>query len=75
VLETVYWDAGTARLLPSAEGPRPRAGVHHPQSRQGSQPTRRLPGHGFARFWYGQARALLDEHTAMRRTWDGLGSA
>jgi integrase len=49
VLETVYWDAGTARLLPRllkgrTWGPvfvthrRPRAG-------EGRQPARRVPGH------------------------------
>lgn len=30
VLETVYWDAGTARLLPRLLGATPRPGVHHP---------------------------------------------
>jgi integrase len=49
VLETVYWDAGTARLLPRLlKRPQSRASVRYPpQARpwQGRQPTRCLPGH------------------------------
>ncbi|CAG6393610.1 hypothetical protein SCOCK_210050 [Actinacidiphila cocklensis] len=79
VLETVYWDAGTARLLPRlAAGTHPRAGVRQPPppgARQGCQPARRLPGH--------RVRPPLlrpgprPPRRAHRRTWtwNGLGSA
>ncbi|WP_435828156.1 site-specific integrase [Nocardia testacea] len=48
VLETVYWDAGTAGLLPRLLRGRARAGVPHPPpSRAGKIPLRprRLPRH------------------------------
>jgi integrase len=48
VSETVYWDAGTARLLPTYSKAVRAGGVRHPaQARpwQGGQPARHLPGH------------------------------
>lgn len=69
VLETVYWDAGTARLLPRLLRGYPGAGVRHPSPpRPGKvvSPRDVCPDTGLARLSYGQARALLDEHTAVR---------
>ncbi|MGW3655277.1 tyrosine-type recombinase/integrase [Streptomyces sp. NPDC005151] len=70
VLETVYWDAGTARLLPRllkgrTQGP---VFVTHRRPGPGKVVSSRdvCPDTGFARLSYGQARALLDEHTAVR---------
>jgi integrase len=49
VLETVYWDAGTARLLPRLLRGRTRGPVFvtppSPGAGQGRQPARRVPGH------------------------------
>ncbi|MEU4549436.1 hypothetical protein [Nonomuraea dietziae] len=68
VLEPVYWDAGTARLLPRRlKNRRPRPGVRHsPPPRAGKVVSSRdvCPDSRLARLSYGQARALLDEHTA-----------
>lgn len=75
VLETVYWDAGTARLLPRLLKGRTRGPVFVTHRRPGPgkivSPRDVCPDTGFARLSYGQARALLDEHTAVR----GLGPA
>ncbi|OKH95572.1 tyrosine-type recombinase/integrase [Streptomyces uncialis] len=68
VLETVYWDAGTARLLPRLIKGRTRGPVFVTHRRPG--PGKMLsardvcPDTGLARLSYGQARALLDQHTA-----------
>jgi integrase len=66
VLETVYWDAGTARLLPRLLKGRTRGPVFltHPPARS-SSPRDVCPDTGCARLSYGQARALLDAHTAL----------
>lgn len=70
VLETVYWDAGTARLLPRLLRGRTRGPVFVTHRRPGSakvvSPRDVCPDTGLARLSYGQARALLDEHTAVR---------
>ncbi|SDN73686.1 tyrosine-type recombinase/integrase [Streptomyces wuyuanensis] len=70
VLETVYWDAGTARLLPRLLKGRTRGPVFVTHRRPGPgkvvSPRDVCPDTGFARLSYGQARALLDEHTAVR---------
>ncbi|WP_445075541.1 hypothetical protein [[Kitasatospora] papulosa] len=69
VLETVYWDAGTTGSCPACRTAVPAGRC--------SSPTRPGPGMvvslrdvcpdtGFARLSYGQARALLEEHTAVR---------
>ncbi|MFG2227897.1 tyrosine-type recombinase/integrase [Streptomyces sp. NPDC048644] len=66
VLETVYWDAGTARLLRGrTRGP---VFVTHRRPGPGKVVGARdvCPDTGLARLSYGQARALLDEHTAVR---------
>ncbi|SCF65135.1 Phage integrase family protein [Streptomyces sp. Ncost-T10-10d] len=64
-LETVYWDAGTARLIKG----RTRGPVFVTHRRPGPgkvlAPRDVCPDTGLARLSYGQARALLDEHTAM----------
>ncbi|GAA2607204.1 MULTISPECIES: site-specific integrase [Streptomyces] len=74
VLETVYWDAGTARLLPRLLKGRTRGPVFVTHRRPGPgkvvSPRDVCPDTGLARLSYGQARALLDEHTALR----GLGT-
>ncbi|TWG04195.1 hypothetical protein FHX80_112639 [Streptomyces brevispora] len=74
MLETVYWDTGTARLLPRLLKGRTRgpAFVTHRRPGPGKALSARgvCPDTGFARLSYGQARALLDEHTAVR----GLGT-
>jgi hypothetical protein len=70
VLETVYWDAGTARLLPRPLRDRTRGPVFVTHRRPGPgkvvSPRDVCPDTGPARRSYGQARALLDEHTAVR---------
>ncbi|MCX4395103.1 site-specific integrase [Streptomyces sp. NBC_01767] len=68
VLETVFWDAGTDRLLPRLLKGRTRGPVFVTHRRPG--PGKMLsardvcPDTGLARLSYGQARALLDQHTA-----------
>jgi integrase len=70
VLETVFWDAGTARLLPRLLKGRTRGPVFVTHRRPG--PGKVLsardvcPDTALARLSHGQARALLDEHTAVR---------
>jgi hypothetical protein len=70
VLETVYWDAGTARLLPRLLKGRTRgpAFVTHRKPGPGKVVSLRdvCPDTGLARLSYGQARALLDGRTAVR---------
>lgn len=74
VLETVYWDAGTARLLPWLTRGRARGPVFVTRRRPG--PGKYLadrdvcPDTGLARLSYDQARDLLDAATAV----DGPGS-
>lgn len=67
MLETVYWDAGTVRLLPRLLKGRTRGPVFVTHRRPGPgmvvSPRDVCPDTGFARLSYGQARALLDEHT------------
>ena len=69
VLEMVFWDAGTARLLPRLLKGRTRGPVFVTHRRPG--PGKVLsardvcPDTGLARLSYGQARALLDQHTAL----------
>ncbi|MEU5160102.1 site-specific integrase [Streptomyces sp. NPDC020875] len=69
VLETVYWDAGTARLLPRLIKGRTCGPVFVTHRRPGPgkvvSPRDVCPDTGLARLSYGQARALLDEHTAV----------
>ncbi|WP_433501765.1 tyrosine-type recombinase/integrase (plasmid) [Sphaerimonospora sp. CA-214678] len=69
VLETVYWDAGTARLLPRLLKGRTCGPVFvtHRRPGPGKVVSARdvCPDTGCARLSYGQARALLDEHTAL----------
>jgi len=68
VLEYVYWDAGTARLLPRLLKGRTRGPVFttHRKPGPGKVVNARdlCPDTGLARISYGQARALLDEATA-----------
>ncbi|MFF0966937.1 site-specific integrase [Streptomyces sp. NPDC003703] len=68
VLETVFWDAGTARLLPRLLKGRTRGPVFvtHRRPVPGKMLSARdvCPDTGLARLSYGQARALLDQHTA-----------
>jgi integrase len=70
VLEAVYWDAGSARLLPRLLKGRTRGPVFvtHRRPGPGKIVSARdvCPDTGLARLSYGQARALLDEHTALR---------
>jgi hypothetical protein len=70
VLEPVYWDAGTARPLPRVLKGRTRGPVFVTHRRPGPgkvvSPRDVCPVTGLARLSYGQARALLDEHTALR---------
>ncbi|MFF4647071.1 tyrosine-type recombinase/integrase [Streptomyces sp. NPDC001389] len=70
VLEPVYWDAGTARLLPRLLKGRTRGPVFVTHRRPGPgkvvSPRDVCPDTGLARLSYGHARALLDEHTALR---------
>lgn len=67
--ETVYWDAGTARLLPRLIGERTRGPllVTHRRPGPGKTLTPRniCPDTGMARLSYGQLRALLDRHTCI----------
>lgn len=65
VLEPVYWDAGTARLLQNrTRGP---AFVTHRSPGPGRVVSSRdvCPDSGLARLSYGQARTVLDEQTAL----------
>ncbi|GAB3109097.1 hypothetical protein GCM10027160_07980 [Streptomyces calidiresistens] len=68
--ETVYRDAGTARLLPRLLKGRTRGPVFVTQRRPGPgkvvSPRDVCPDTGPARLSHGRARALLDEHTAVR---------
>ncbi|WP_329084037.1 tyrosine-type recombinase/integrase [Streptosporangium sp. NBC_01469] len=68
VLESLYWDAGTARLLPRLLKGRTRGPVFVAHRRPGAGKVVSArdvcPDTGLARLSYGQARALLDEHTA-----------
>ncbi|MEV7173878.1 hypothetical protein AB0O18_29780 [Streptomyces sp. NPDC093224] len=63
------WDAGTARLLPRLLRGRTRGPVFVTHRKPGPgkvvSPRDVCPDTGFARLSYGQARALLDEHTAV----------
>ncbi|MBF6203957.1 MULTISPECIES: site-specific integrase [Nocardia] len=74
VLENVYWDAGTARLLPRLIRDRTRGPVFVTHRRPG--PGKYLadrdvcPDTGLARLSYDQARDLLDTATAI----DGPGT-
>lgn len=74
VLETVYWDAGTARLLPRLLKDRTHGPVFTTFRKPGPGKvvsSRDLcPATGLARLSYGQARGLLDEATATA----GLGT-
>ncbi|MGW3746841.1 tyrosine-type recombinase/integrase [Streptomyces sp. NPDC005146] len=69
VMEPVYWDAGTARLLPRLLKDRTCGPVFVTHRKPGPgkvvNPRDVCPDTGFARLSYGQARALLDEHTAV----------
>ncbi|MGW7817885.1 tyrosine-type recombinase/integrase [Streptomyces puniciscabiei] len=69
VLETVYWDAGTARLLPRLIKGRTRGPVFVTHRKPGPgkvlAPRDVCPDTGLVRLSYGQARALLDTHTAV----------
>ncbi|WP_298181023.1 hypothetical protein [Saccharomonospora sp.] len=75
VLEIVYWDAGTARLLPRLLKDRTCGPVFLAHRRPGpgkvlgSRDT--CPDTGRARLSYGQARALLDAHTALQGSGSG----
>ncbi|GAA4070017.1 site-specific integrase [Actinomadura miaoliensis] len=64
-----YWDAGTARLLPRLLKGRTRGPVFLTHRRPGPgkvfSPRDVCPDTGCARLSYGQARALLDAHTAL----------
>ncbi|MFI1786234.1 tyrosine-type recombinase/integrase [Streptomyces rubiginosohelvolus] len=77
VLETVYWDAGTARLLPRLLRGRTRGPVFVTHRRPGPgkvlAPRDVYPDTGLARLSYGQARALLDQHTAVAGAAAGTG--
>jgi site-specific recombinase XerD len=68
VLDTVYWDAGTARLLPRLIKDRTRGPVFATHRRPGPGKAAAdrdiCPDTGLARLSYGQARALLDAATA-----------
>ncbi|MBL1119713.1 site-specific integrase [Streptomyces sp. 110] len=69
VLETVYWDAGTARLLPRLIKGRTRGPVFITHRKPGPgkvvSPRDACPDTGLVRLSYGQARALLDAHTSL----------
>ncbi|WP_151481224.1 tyrosine-type recombinase/integrase [Streptomyces albicerus] len=69
VLEPVYWDAGTARLLPRLIKGRTRGPVFVTHRKPGPSkaiaPRDVCPDTGLVRLSYGQARALLDAHTAI----------
>ncbi|MGW2419026.1 tyrosine-type recombinase/integrase [Streptomyces sp. NPDC001709] len=68
-LEQVWWDAGTARLLPRLIGDRTSGPLFITHRRPG--PGKKVdacdvcPDTGLARLGYGQARALLDRHTCI----------
>lgn len=68
-LETVYWDAGTARLLPRLIKGRTCGPVFVTRRRPGPGKVVSsrdvCPDTGLGRLSYGQARALLHEHTAL----------
>ncbi|MFC9331876.1 tyrosine-type recombinase/integrase [Kitasatospora sp. NPDC057015] len=70
VLEWVYWDAGTALLLPLLLKDRTRGPVFVTHRRPGPgkvvSPRDVCPDTGLARLSYGQARPLLDGHTAVQ---------
>ncbi|GAA3354545.1 hypothetical protein GCM10017744_013030 [Streptomyces antimycoticus] len=70
LLETVYWEAGTARLLPRLLKGRIRGPLFVTHRRPGPgkvvSPRDVCPDTGPARLSYGQSRALLGEHTAPR---------
>ncbi len=70
MLKTVHWDAGTARLLPRLLKGRTRGPVFvtHRRPRPGKvvSPRDVCPDTALARLSYRQARALLDEYTALR---------
>lgn len=70
VLEPVYWDAGTARLLPRLLKGRSRGPVFVTHRRPVRARSSALVTCARTRAWpalsYRQARALLDEHTALR---------
>lgn len=69
-LETVYWDTGTARLLPRLLKGRTRGPVFVTHRKPGPDKVVSVrdvcPDTGPARPSYGQAPVLLDEHTAVR---------
>lgn len=69
VLEPVYWDAGTARLLPRLIKGRTRGPVFVTHRKPGPgkviAPRDVCPDTGLVRLSYGQARALLNAHTAI----------
>ncbi|WP_330289201.1 tyrosine-type recombinase/integrase [Streptomyces sp. NBC_00576] len=69
VLEPVYWDAGTARLLPRLIKGRTRGPVFVTHRKPGPgkviAPRDVCPDTGLVRLSYGQARALLEAHTAI----------
>lgn len=77
VWETVYWDAGTARLLPRLIKDRTRGPlfVAHRRPGPGKAVSDRdvCPDTGLARLSDGQARALLDTATASHGTGTGTG--
>ncbi|MFH5227598.1 tyrosine-type recombinase/integrase [Antrihabitans spumae] len=76
-LELVYWDAGTARLLPRLITGRTRGPLFltHRRPGPGTAVTDRdiCPDTGLARLSYGQARALLDNATATATHGPGTG--
>ncbi|SDJ99058.1 hypothetical protein SAMN04487820_103313 [Actinopolyspora mzabensis] len=79
VLETVYWDAGTVRLLPRLFKGRARGPefVTHRRPAPGKVfgPRDAGPDTELARLSYGRSRALLDAYTALRGPGTGWGSA
>lgn len=75
VLETVCWDADPARLL-CGRARSPVFVTHHrPGPGKVVSPRGMCPDTGLGRLSYGQARALLDEHTAARGAGHRLGPA
>ncbi len=70
VLETVRWDAGTARLLPRLLKRRACGPVfvthRRPGTGQGRQPARRVPGHRAGPAVVRAAPRAVDEHAAVR---------
>jgi integrase len=69
VMERVWWDAGTARLLPRLIAGRTTGPlfIGHRRPGPGKKADARdlCPDTGRARLSYGQARALLDSHTCV----------